>query len=447
LNLIAALIALSVFSSAQSGADNPRLIPVANGWARNKINANIFRKNSVTTHGSSQYVSFYDADSNIVVAKRRLGSVEWQVHRTSYRVNTKDAHNSINIAVDGRGFLHVAWSEHNKPLQYCRSVEPGGLSLTDRMSMTGNREDRVTYPEFYSLPGGNLIFLYRDGASGNGDVMINRYDARTQVWAQIQTGFISGEGERNAYWQMAVTPSGIIHISWVWRESPDVATNHDICYAKSLDGGKTWQNSRGEPYRLPITAKSAEYAARISQQSDLINQTSMCVDSQGRPYIATYWRPAGTEVPQYQLVYHDGTQWRVSQITQRKTPFRLAGMGTKRIPISRPQIVVDAAAMRQTAYLLFSDLERGNRASVAVCNDLIGGKWTIEDLTNISLGMWEPTYDNALWESRKELHVFIQNVEQFDTREGEGERLANMDAQMVYILEWKPERRRVRGRR
>jgi hypothetical protein len=428
-----------VYSDHSAAADNPRLIPVANGWARNKINANIFRKNSVTTHGSTQYLSFYDSDSSIVLAKRNLRSSDWQVHKTSYKVNTRDAHNSINIAVDGGGFLHVAWSEHNKPLQYCRSIESGGLNLTDKIAMTGNRENRVTYPEFYDLPNGNLLFLYRDGASGNGDVMINRYDLKTKTWAQIQTGFISGEGERNAYWQMAVTPSGIIHISWVWRETPDVATNHDLCYAKSSDGGKTWQNSKGEPYQLPITAKTAEYAARIPQQSDLINQTSMCVDAQGRPYIATYWRPAGTEVPQYHLVYQDGTQWRVSQITQRKTPFRLAGMGTKRIPISRPQIVVDSSGRRLKAYLLFSDLERGNRASAATCDDLRRGKWMIRDLTDISLGMWEPTYDNALWERKKELHIFVQNVEQFDTREGEGERLANMDAQMVYILEWRPE--------
>jgi hypothetical protein len=67
--------------------------------------------------------------------------------------------------------------------------------------------------------------------------------------------------------------------TWVWRETWDVATNHDICYAKSVDGGKTWQKSGGEKYELPITAASAEYACRVPQKSELINQTSMCVDS------------------------------------------------------------------------------------------------------------------------------------------------------------------------
>jgi hypothetical protein len=97
--------------------------------------------------------------------------------------------------------------------------------------------------------------------------------------------------------------------------------------------------------------------------------------------------------------------------------------------------------------MLFSDLERGNRVSVATCSDLNRGEWRIRDLTGTSLGMWEPTYDSSLWERRKELHVFVQNVEQIDSKDGAGERLGDMDAQMVYVLEWKPLRRPAGSRR
>ena len=34
--------------------------------------------------------------------------------------------------------------------------------------MTGEREERVTYPQFYSLPGGDPLFVYRDGQSAMG---------------------------------------------------------------------------------------------------------------------------------------------------------------------------------------------------------------------------------------------------------------------------------------
>ena len=43
---------------------------------------------------------------------------------------------------------------------------------------------------------------------------------------------IDGEGERNAYWQMYVDKAGVIYLSWVWRETQLVETNHDLCYAR-----------------------------------------------------------------------------------------------------------------------------------------------------------------------------------------------------------------------
>src|SRR4051812_34178577 len=91
-------------------AQAPRIIPITEGWAKNQVNAVIFRKNSVTTFGQFQFVAFYDGNSNVVLAKRRLGSTKWQIRPTQFTGNTSDAHNSISLAVDGRGFLHLAWS-------------------------------------------------------------------------------------------------------------------------------------------------------------------------------------------------------------------------------------------------------------------------------------------------------------------------------------------------
>ncbi|CAN5754751.1 hypothetical protein BH24BAC1_BH24BAC1_09980 [soil metagenome] len=123
--------------------------------------------------------------------------------------------------------------------------------------------------------------------------MINRYDRQEKRWQRGHDILIDGEGQRNAYWQATLDGRGVIHVSWVWRESPDVASNHDLGYARSADGGRTWQMSAGETYALPITAANAEYAHRIPEKSELINQTSMTADAEGRPYIATYWRPVG----------------------------------------------------------------------------------------------------------------------------------------------------------
>jgi len=428
-------IALTACSSCSTpmehGSPNPRIVPVATGWAKNSVNATIFRTNSVTTHGEAQYIAFYSEDSHVVLAKRKLGTTNWKIHKTRYKGNTKDAHNAISIAVDGSGILHMSWDHHCDPLNYCRSVAVGSLKLTDPMPMTGQNENKVTYPEFYNLPNGDLLFLYRDGSSGNGNTMLNRYDVKTQKWSVVQHPLIDGQGLRNAYTnQIAVDKEGNWHISWCWRETGDVATNHDICYAKSLDAGKTWHKSTGEKYMLPITADNAEYICRIPQNSELINQTSMTVDSRSRPLIATYWRPQGTEVPQYHLIYYDGKKWKTAQITQRKTPFSLSGGGTKRLPISRPKIVADS---RDRLYLIFRDGERTSRVSVAICQDSKRMKWRIEDLTEDSVGLWEPSYDSVLWQRENVLRLFLQNVEQKDR-----DVMEETPPTMVSVLEWTP---------
>jgi hypothetical protein len=200
-----------------------------------------------------------------------------------------------------------------------------------------------------------------------------------------------------------------------------------------LDGGKTWQRTSGEKYELPITAASAEYACRVPQKSELINQTSMYVDSKGCPYIATYWKPDGIDVPQYFLVYYDGRSWLASQVSKRKIPFSLSGGGTKKIPISRPQILIRKNGMKNEAYMIFRDIERGNRVSIAICDDLQRQEWRFKDLTLRSVNFWEPTYDTQLWIQTEMLHIFVQNVGQ-----GDSEELESFPSQFVSIIEWKP---------
>jgi hypothetical protein len=324
------------------------LVPLAKGWAKTSINTVIFRRNSVVTHKETQYVAYYDADGFVVLAKRKLGSMDWEIRKTQYKGNVKDAHNSISIMVDGDGYLHMSWDHHNHP--------------------------------------------------------------------------------------MCTDTNGAIHISWVWRETADVMTNHDIAYAKSTDGGVTWQKSNGERYCLPITASNADYAALIPQRCELINTTSMCTDSKGRPYIATYWRPQGTQVPQYHLVFHNGMEWQTLQISDRTTPFSLSGRGTKRIPISRCQIFTDSTGPIEKAYMIFRDAERKDRVSIAICDNLKKKNWQFVDLTDFSVGLWEPTYDTEVWKRLKILHVYLQNA-------GHGDecKIENIPPQDISILEWTPE--------
>ncbi|WP_228098865.1 BNR-4 repeat-containing protein [Pedobacter sp. MC2016-24] len=415
------------------GQQNQLTTIASNGWANNSVNAVIFRKNSLVTAKGYQYAAYYDSDQNLVLAKRKSGGQDWIIEKTQYKGDATDAHKSISIMVDGAGFVHVAWGQHNNALNYARSEAPGTLKLGGKLPMTSAKESKVSYPEFYKLVNGDLLFFYRDGGSGNGNLMINRYDLRSKNWSRVQDGMIDGEGKRNAYWQMAVDATGTLHLSWVWRESPDVASNHDLCYAKSLDGGLSWQKSTGEVYQLPITASNAEYALKIPQKSELINQTAMYADAKGRVFIVSYWNTQPGGVPQYHIVFNDGKKWKVNDLSFRKTAFSLSGSGTKKIPISRPQIIAWPNANGSGAGILFRDAERGNKASIAINQDLDTKDWKVTDLTSEDLGDWEPSYDTELWKDKSVLNLYVQNVIQID---GEGK--ADAKPSPVQVLEWKP---------
>jgi hypothetical protein len=422
---ILAVVALMAISFCCQAGIHVHLSEVATGYSATTVNTAVFRANSVTTHGDMQYVAYYDGEGYVCLASRQLSSDAWQVVRSQYRGKVEDAHNVISIAVDGNGVIHTAFDHHGDKLHYCKGIAPGSLQLGELQPMLGQQEDDVTYPEFYNMPNGDLLFVYRSGYSGRGNLVMNRYDIKSGEWQRVQDVLIDGEDARNAYWQMCVDAHGTLHLSWVWRETWLVETNHDICYARSADGGKTWTRSDGTAYQLPITAANAEQAWHIPQNSELINQTSMTTDDEGNPYIASYWRDSTSIVPQYRMVWHDANGWHQEQVGDRKTAFSLSGGGTKAIPIARPCLVSDG----KTISYFFRDVERGSRVSIA--RKKIGSsKWKISDITKFSVDEWEPTIDRNLWQTSHRLNIYVQRAAQ-----GDGEQVTTLHPQPIYILE------------
>lgn len=219
-----------------------------------------------------------------------------------------------------------------------------------------------------------------------------------------------------------------LYISWVWRETGYVETNHDLCYAYSIDNGLSWLDSFGNHYTLPINVENSEIAWAIPQNSDLINQTSMTTDIDGNPYIATYWSDTDSNVPQYRIVYNKNHVWKQSQVSNRTMPFSLSGGGTKRIPIARPQFVIDKDG---AAFYLFRDQERGEVVSIYYCEDINNPEWKVKDLTDFSIEAWEPTIDIDRWKKEGILDVYVQKSYQ-----GDGEvTIDNAEAEMAYVLE------------
>ncbi len=407
------------------------------GWAKNTVNTAVFRKNSLASDRKYQYISYYDDEGYVVLGRRLLSGKTWQLRRTAYTGHAEDAHNVISIMVDKAGYLHVCWDQHDSRLRYARSLHPNSLVLGYEQVMVGRNETQVTYPEFLKLPNGQLLFLYRDGGSGNGNLVVNSYDVKQQQWKRIHSNLIDGEGKRNAYWQSYVDNQGTIHLSWVWRESPNVASNHDMAYACSKDGGLTWERSNGTRYNLPMKASTVEYAARIPQQHELINQTSIAADDKGNPFIASYWRNPGSRIPQYKVIYLQDGEWKVRSFDFRRTSFSLSGGGTKEIPIARPQLLVRGKDDRIALTLIFRDQERGYRPSILTLQGMQREANDPVDLCDESVGSWEPTYDTELWRKKRKIALFVQATVQKD-----GEGLAENAPTTVKVLEWRDKTRK-----
>ena len=168
------------------------VMPVArDAYAGSSVNVMHGVQSNLVTHAGSQYAGFYGTDRTVVLAKRNVtsgyasASSSWHVVRTGYHGDCWDAHRFIALGVDGAGRLHVAWDHHYTPLNYARALSPGSLELGPREAMLRRLEDRVTYPAFLLLPGGDLLFHYRHGTSKQGDLVLNRYDMATGRWARI----------------------------------------------------------------------------------------------------------------------------------------------------------------------------------------------------------------------------------------------------------------------
>lgn len=253
-----------------------------------------------------------------------------------------DSHNRIAMAADAAGQLHVAANMHNDPLVYFRTSVPGDVRTLARMPamVDAATERSMTYPAFLKDAGGRLIFKYRDGGSGRGREIYNVQDGGG--WKRLlDAPLVDGEGKRSAYFVGPVLgPDGWFHLSWVWRDTPDAATNHDLSYARSRDLVR-WERSDGTPLPLPIRLGDAEVVDPVRSGGGMINNnTPIGFDAAGRPVIAFHKFDADGNTQVF-VARREGKVWRIAQAGDWKG-FRwdFGGMGSLdfRLRVAPPAI-------------------------------------------------------------------------------------------------------------
>ena len=281
------------------------------------------------TDGNRQYVAYYDADHQMTVASRMLDSDEWQFQVLPSKVGW-DSHNYITMAIDKDGQLHVSGNMHAVPLVYFRTEKAGDIATLKKAAMTGKLENRVTYPKFLTNLNGDLIFTYRHGGSGNGINPYNIYDPKTESWSRfLETTLFDGEGKINAYPLGPVRgPDGWFHSVWVWRDTPDCATNHDLSYARSKDLIH-WQSAFGDRVTLPIKIGQTELCVDpIPSHGGIINGCQkLFFDSKNRPVINYHKSDENGNMQIYATRPEDG-KWKVHQLTDWDKRIEFSGGGS-----------------------------------------------------------------------------------------------------------------------
>lgn len=406
-----------------------------NAFSGSSVNVLAGVRQTLYTDSVYQYAGFYNGDGRLVLAKRRLGEDQWQKRVTEFSGNVNDAHNHISLVVDGNGFLHVAWDHHNNALRYARSVTAGSLEL-EKVAMLGQQEQSVTYPQFYRLGHGDILFGYRDGGSGHGTLVLNSYSAVDKKWSRLHDSLIDGEGKRSAYWDMSLDKNGVLHLAWIWRETPDVATNHDIAYAQSRDNGKTWITIDNQPYQLPIIEKTAQVIKHIPQNSTLMNPPVVAADDSSNPFIASYWADSEGGKPRYHVLYHKKGQWHEVKAPEVKENFSLTGLGTKNPPISRAVFLVESSWNSSWFHLVYRDDFQGGNIIAATVTDLKNPTWQHRILVDKNMGAWEPSLDVSQWKRMKQAHMLLQNVGQQD---GNDQQSLSSPATNIEVLIWSPD--------
>ncbi len=282
------------------------------------------------THGNRQYVAYYDKERRMTVAARRLDSPEWQYQVLPTKIGW-DSHNYVTMAVDDAGHLHVSGNMHAVPLIYFRTSKPHDITTLERIaSMTGRNEQRCTYPRFMRDADNRLIFHYRDGGSGNGNEIYNVYDLQTRTWKRmLDKPLTDGGGKMNAY-ALGPThgPDGWFHMVWVWRDTPDCATNHHLSHARSKDL-LNWESASGEKLNLPMTIDDqSAWVDPIPSGGGIINGChNLVFDGEHRPVITYHKSDSNGHMQIYAARFEKG-KWVIRQLTRWDKPIHFSGCGS-----------------------------------------------------------------------------------------------------------------------
>ncbi|MGH9957686.1 MAG: BNR repeat-containing protein [Pyrinomonadaceae bacterium] len=278
--------------------------------------------------GNDIYFGYYNAARHLTIAQYHRDTEQVCVVSLNSVFKGWDSHNSVVLALDSNGYLHVAGNMHASPLVYAKSTHRGTIEGIELTRMVGKDEDRTTYPTFLSQSDGTLLFLYRECGSGDGRWIVNRYVNGS--WQRIQQELFTDRWNNkpvSAYpssWELG--PDGMFHAAIVWRSKPDAETNFAVSYVKTPNF-MNWVSHDGKSLHLPLSLDTADKVEWTGQNSGLLNSAQVSFDPSGQP-ILTYTKYAANGHNAIFAARPVGNNWTITKIAESDHQTILAGKGS-----------------------------------------------------------------------------------------------------------------------
>ncbi len=407
-----------------------RYFEIGDMFSGSYINVNIARDMALVSNNGYQYISYYNSEGYLVVARRKLDQTYFEKYWVPEDSNffLADPHNYISMQIDGKGYIHLAFGNHNSPLKYARSKYPYDISKWEILSeFSGDKEESyVTYVSFLKINNGDLLAFFRNGPHGIGNYTLYYYNTRGKSWQKLYSPFITDYGNSSPYlWRPIFSPQGTIHLAWTARLSnfKDLSdspfkkagfsgfTNKNIYYAKSDDRGISWENSSNSSYNVPLCISCvlpSEIIQEIPMGEDFFNHYGSDYDSKGNPHFVYTKRDNKSYVQQWHL-YFNGERWVNNQVTDYKQKIEWTNpqqSGRASTDITRPSLLVS----KDNHAIVISRSKEYNNIIEFYLSDKSYDNWTRIVVYNGSVGGWEPQADMDLWHSSEKINLLLIGI-------------------------------------
>jgi hypothetical protein len=184
------------------------------------------------------------------------------------RTDKNSWHNgSLDLAIGADGTLYAAWTEYDGPLWVSRSND-GGESFSKPMHLTGGGDDKPARAPALAIGSDKIIYLaWTVGEDDHADIRLARSTDGARTFSEpVLVEKTKGYSDAP---KVAVDQKGTAHI--VYAESsggPDDC--HRIRYARSRDGGQTFENGREISRPNPQRIECASFPALSLDAQDNI---------------------------------------------------------------------------------------------------------------------------------------------------------------------------------